>query len=178
MSDRDFSIILAVDSKWWVWKDGSMPWKLPTDLQYFRYITTQTEKQWKRNAVIMWRKTWDSLPNKFKPLDDRHNIVISRQKKLVHHNVSTMLGIEQALSFAWNRSDIDKIFIIGGANIYAQSIHHDKLQNIYLTRIEKDFDCDVFFLWMPEYFKLTQKTEQREENGIKFHYEIYERKLQ
>lgn len=172
---RDFSIIMAIDKKNGLWKDGGLPWDLKTDLKYFQDVTTESWEAWKQNAVIMGRVTWDSIPNKFRPLKNRHNIIISRKKKLVHENVSTMLWLEQALSFAGTREDIDKIFIIWWANIYSQAIHHDKLTSIYLTRIKEDFWCDTHFLWIPDYFKLTRTSKTQIENWIEFYYEIYER---
>ncbi len=59
-------------------KDGTMPWNLPGDMAYFKALTTQTRDSNKQNAVIMGRRTWDSIPAKFRPLSNRINIVLSR----------------------------------------------------------------------------------------------------
>ncbi|GBF94660.1 bifunctional dihydrofolate reductase-thymidylate synthase [Raphidocelis subcapitata] len=77
-SRRVFQIVVAVTQSWGIGKDGGMPWKLSGDLAYFRQLTSRTADPAKRNAVIMGRKTWESIPERHRPLPGRLNIVLTR----------------------------------------------------------------------------------------------------
>ena len=79
---RPFQIVVATTLERGIGLDGGMPWNLPKDMKYFKEITIKTRDSSKRNAVIMGRKTWDSIPAKFRPLANRANIIISRCVKL------------------------------------------------------------------------------------------------
>lgn len=142
-----FSIIVAVDSQFGIGKNGLLPWHLPSDLKYFKKITTQATSPAKTNAVIMGRKTWESIPPAFRPLSGRLNIVISRQAQLiVPEGVFHAKSLEEALSFLQNKkNNVGEIFVIGGAQIFQQALEHPSCQKIYLTCIEKEFLCDTFF---------------------------------
>ena len=112
---------------------GVLPWHLPEDMQLFKKLTTN-------QTVIMGRKTYDSLPPKFKPLPNRHNIIISRSMEAVKgidicHSVGA--GIEKAKSYG------QEIFIIGGASIYAQALPY--AATMYLSHVRKEYDGDTYF---------------------------------
>ncbi|KAI8415400.1 hypothetical protein FOFC_05022 [Fusarium oxysporum] len=103
------------------------------------------------NAVIMGRKTWDSIPTKFRPLKDRLNIVISRSApsklpgKVEPSEPVRVQSLELALQYARAHSDVGRIFVIGGAQIYDAALRLPEARRILLTSIERDFDCDTFF---------------------------------
>lgn len=125
---------------------GSIPWYMPVDLKHFARITTACAPG-KRNAVIMGRKTWDSLPNK--PLPKRQNIVISRtytgndlgeDKELwVCHDLNA------ALKMAWAAEDIDRTFVIGGSQLYLEALEHPQCSYVHLTEVSIDTECDTYF---------------------------------
>lgn len=71
-------VVAATKDSFGIGKDGTMPWKLPGDMAYFKALTSQTRDSKKQNAVIMGRKTWDSIPAKFRPLPGRINVILSR----------------------------------------------------------------------------------------------------
>jgi dihydrofolate reductase len=73
-----FQIVVAATRKLGIGKGGAMPWKLPGDMAYFKDLTTRTRDISKQNAVVMGRKTWESIPPKFRPLPGRVNVVLSR----------------------------------------------------------------------------------------------------
>merc|ERR1711972_1237626 len=77
MPERAISVIVATTQKGGIGKDGTIPWKLPEDMGHFKKVTTAAPHG-KINAVIMGRKTWDSIPVNFRPLPDRINVVLSR----------------------------------------------------------------------------------------------------
>lgn len=142
-----FSIIVALDSKFGIGKNGLLPWHLPQDLKHFKTITTRVSDPEKINAVIMGRKTWESIPFKFRPLPGRLNIVLSRQSALdLPGDVIRMTSLQDALNFLAKKQDaVGEVFVIGGAQIFKEAVNHPACQKIYLTQIEKEFSCDTFF---------------------------------
>jgi len=74
---KNFSVILASDEKNGIWKSWVLAWRISEDLKYFKKITTDSESD-KKNAVIMGKNTWESIPDKYKPLPSRINCILSR----------------------------------------------------------------------------------------------------
>lgn len=164
-----FSLIAAVDSKLGIGKNGHLPWRLPSDLTYYHDKTVGNGN----NAVIMGRLTWESLPQKFRPLPKRKNIVITRNPEYaLPQGVLKAENLEQALALA-EGSKPEEIFVIGGSQIFGDAILHPDCAALYLTEIEGNFACDTFFPKIPAYFKKTLKSEVHEENGIRFKFCVY-----
>lgn len=124
------SLIVAVDEKNGIGKDNQLPWHLPADLLHFKKITTGF-------PIIMGRKTFDSIG---KPLPNRRNIVISRQEELEINGVEVCHSLNNAISLCKDESEV---FIIGGAQIFEQSLN--LADSLYLTVIQNNFDADTFF---------------------------------
>jgi dihydrofolate reductase len=123
------SIVVAISENHVIGKDNKLLWHLPNDLKHFKEITTG-------HTIIMGRKTYDSVG---KPLPNRRNIIITRQNITIP-GCEVVNSIEAALALC---ADENEVFIVGGAEIYRQSI---KLTNrIYLTVVHKDFEGDSFF---------------------------------
>jgi dihydrofolate reductase len=74
------------------------------------------------------------------------------------------------------KDNIEEIFIIWGSQLYNQVLSRPDLEKIFLTKVQWDFDCDVFFDWVPDDFELESKTDITEENEIKYNFNIYSRK--
>lgn len=170
-----FSIIVAVDSKLGIGKNGLLPWHLPSDLKYFKKITTQESSAGKINAVIMGRKTWDSIPSAFRPLSQRLNVVISRQTHLpLPDGVIHAPSLDSALSLlSVKKSAVGEIFVIGGAQIFQEAVNHPFCQKIYLTRIEKEFSCDTFFPDVLQQFPQVSRKDSMLEQGISVSFLLY-----
>lgn len=130
------SLIAAVDSKNGIGLNGKMPWgHIKEDMEFFRKKTTGC-------TVIMGRCTFESLGNKTLP--DRRNIVISSTPNLVYYSRYQNLFYEFSLEDALVKLLREKeIFIIGGESIYKRAIYY--ADTIYLTHIDKDYNCDRFF---------------------------------
>lgn len=171
---KPFYIISAADDKNGIGKDGLMPWHFSGEMKHFRETTTNTTDPDKWNMVIMGSTTWESLPEKARPLKDRRNIVLARREENYQAE-----GGEVASSFddAFNKADdkVEKTFIIGGASIYAQTINNPNLVGIYLTRVHKVYDCDTFFPEIPAEFSNVEKLGEVEENGVKYEFLFYTR---
>lgn len=173
---QKFHMILAVDSKNWLWKDNTLAWKIPTDMKYFRDITSTTQDENKVNAVIMWRKTWESIPEKYRPLPDRVNCVLTRDENYQDEWCVSYSSLDECLwDFAHNPL-IESIYITGGSGIYNDCLSDDRLDKVYLTQVEWDFGCDVFFNGIPEEFEKISDSEKQEENGIEFEFQVYQKK--
>ena len=81
---RTFSVIVAAAStSMGIGKQGKLPWRLSADMAHFKDVTSTTSSALKRNAVIMGRATWESIPPRFRPLPSRLNVVLSRQPAAV-----------------------------------------------------------------------------------------------
>jgi dihydrofolate reductase len=129
------SIIVAVSDNGVIGKDNDLIWHLPADLKHFKETT-------KGHVVIMGRKNYESIPDRFRPLPGRTNIIISRNKKYDAKDCVLVSSIGEAIDKAKAIGE-KEAFIIGGGEIYRQSLTlSDK---IYLTRVHADFDGDTFF---------------------------------
>lgn len=172
---KPLAIIVAVDERDGIGKDGSIPWVLPGDMKRFKEITTRTRDTTKQNAVIMGRKTWESIPTKFRPLKNRVNIVLSRGDQESTPGLIWQKSVDDALDFADADNSVENIFIIGGDELYSQTIN--LVEEIYLTKVHAQFDCDVCFPAIPKYFSVVHKEPPIEENGIQYVFYVYEQSV-
>ena len=176
---KKFSIILAVDNENWIWKNNDLAWKINADMKYFKETTTETIDLGKVNAVIMWRKTWESIPAKFKPLPERINCIISTTIKQESTNskiddfVLYYSSLDNALEELEKKDNIENIFIIWWARLYNEALKHPNLDKIYLTEIDWIFDCDTFVDLDLENFQVESKWTIHEENSLRYRFMIY-----
>ena len=124
----NLSIIVAMSKNRVIGKDNKMPWHLSNDLKNFKKITIG-------KTIVMGRLTYDSIG---KALPERKNIVLSRN--LIDSNVLIFDNFEEVLDFT---KDEDEVFIIGGQDIYSQTI--DKVNKLYLTTIDANIEGDKYF---------------------------------
>lgn len=129
------SIIAALSENRVIGKNNDLPWHLPDDMKYFMQTT-------KGHPVIMGRKNYDSIPEKFRPLPNRTNIVVTRQKNFTAPGCLVTHSLNEALHAAASAGS-DEIFIIGGAEIYREGMH--KANKLYLTEIKGTIEGDTFF---------------------------------
>ncbi len=170
-----FNIIVAMDSNRGIGKNGRLPWHLPADLKHFKEVTTQTDDARKKNAVIMGRKTWESLPEKFRPLPERINVVLTRDKELELPE-AVFKGNHFKAIFQRLENQSGEIFVIGGGQILNQAIQYPECQRIYATHVRKNFDCDTFFPNFKKDFKESSRSPILKENSLEFFFAEYVRK--
>ena len=148
-----FDVIVACCNKNGIGKDGDLPWKLKKEIAHFKDLTTEAPAGY-RNVVIMGRNTWESIPEKFKPLPNRYNIILTSKypyltgQKFSNQNVRTYRSLQDALDVLGrikHKFKYNKIFIIGGENVYEEAIKNRYCNNIYMTKIYNTFECDRFF---------------------------------
>lgn len=176
---RAFSIIAALDSKNGIGKNGKLPWRLKGDMRHFQSMTVGHRSDGQMNSVIMGRKTWESLPEKFRPLPDRLNVIVTRQVEYpLPPNVLRAGSLDKALAILDKRTDISDVFVIGGAELYRQAIQHQACERLYITEVTGDFDCDVFFPNIPKNFKMSDSVDAAEEDGIHYRFAAYTRRTE
>ncbi|RAP36837.1 dihydrofolate reductase [Candidatus Marinamargulisbacteria bacterium SCGC AAA071-K20] len=163
---KSFSIVVAHDKNQGIGINNQLPWHLPTDMAYFKKLTTAAQKG-KRNAVIMGRKTWESIPEKYRPLEGRFNIILTRNPKYKNsESTCKASSLEEALTFC--DDSIESIFIIGGALLYKEAIVHANCLTLHVTQIDKEYNCDAFFPDYPSQFTQTQKSDTKTEKLTRF----------
>ena len=127
---------------------GDLPWpRISKDMRYFAEMTRAPNDSSIRVAVLMGRKTWDSLPSKVKPLKDRDNIIISSSSSSATNNNTNVIHINQIEQIKAFEHKYDIIWIIGGASIYEQCICSDEItvSEMYITFINACYDFDTKF---------------------------------
>lgn len=146
---QEFNVIVAYDKNRGIGKDNKLPWDIKTDIKWFKEITTRTIYPTLINVVIMGKNTWHSLPFKSRPLEKRINIIVSSTLELTDEIQKNKIIIsktfDDALAKAYEISNLDKIFVIGGEQLYKTAILHKNLGKIYAAEIDGDYDCDKFF---------------------------------
>lgn len=171
-----FDLVVACDLNRGIGKENGLPWRLPGDMKHFRDLTSTVEDPQKRNAVLMGRKTWESIPPKFRPLPNRVNVVLTHNPAYNLDPPSIVAeSIESALA-KLSHLEIEKYFIIGGAHLYEQAVHHPSCNFLYLTEIDEKFQCDVFFPSFEALFSLISTSKTHDENGIRYCFKKYQRK--
>jgi dihydrofolate reductase len=139
-------LIAAVARNGVIGKGDQLLCRLPEDLRHFANTTTG-------HPVIMGRKTWASLPPRFRPLPGRRNIVLTRQAGFDAPGAEVANSLEAAVTLL---AGVPKAFVIGGAEIYAQALAH--ADTLLLTEIERDFDGDAYFPhWDARRFRQTHR---------------------
>lgn len=161
MSMSSLSIIVATDSKLGIGVDNKLPWHLPEDLAHFKRTTSG-------HAIIMGRKTFESIG---RPLPNRRNIVVTRNREWLHAGVETVTSLDAAS----NLLNDDFAYIIGGAEIYQQSM--PLANELVVTEIQHEFSCDAFFPVINPLIWNETKREKHysEENNLHFAFVTYKK---
>lgn len=162
------SLIAAITKNHVIGKNNALPWHLPDDMKYFMQTT-------KGHHVIMGRKNYESLPEKFRPLPNRTNIVITRQRNFKAPQCMVVHSIEEGIEIARKNGEAE-LFIIGGAAIYQQAM--PQTQRMYLTEIDATLEGDTHF---PGFVKSEWREVSRrhhsadERHAYAFDFVVYER---
>jgi dihydrofolate reductase len=156
------SIIVAVSEDWGIGKDNELLWHISEDLKRFKRLTSG-------NAIIMGKKTWESLPKK--PLPNRKNIVLTDNPGEIIENAVTAYSIEDSLAKC---TPGEEIFIIGGGSIYRQFMQI--ADRLFITHVHRKAPADIYF---PEIdmkiWEVKEKDEYTSEE-IPYTYTIYRRR--
>ncbi len=163
--------IVAVAENGAIGKDNRLLWRLPNDMKFFKDHTTG-------HCVVTGRRNYESIPDKFRPLPDRTNIVVTRQENYSAPGAIVVRTIDDAIAEAKNRGE-DKLYIIGGGEIYKQTL--DKSDEILYTKVHHSFEADTFFpaldmnVWKEEW---REEHKQDEKHGFDYTFIRYARQDQ
>src|SRR3954452_23082014 len=125
------SIVVAKSRNRVIGRDGRLPWHLPADLRRFRELTSG-------NTVVMGRRTYESLPDTFRPLPKRRNIVVSANPSYACPGAELQASLRSALDVCGGEG-----FVIGGSRIYAEAL--PVADRLYVTEVDAEVEGDVFF---------------------------------
>ncbi|KAK7283510.1 hypothetical protein RIF29_13072 [Crotalaria pallida] len=177
---RNYQVVVAATQDMGIGKDGKLPWRLPSDLKFFKEITVKTSDPGKKNAVVMGRKTWESIPNAFRPLSGRLNVVLTRSGSFdiaTAENVVMCASMSSALELLASSPyslSIEKVFVIGGGQIFREALNAPECEAIHITEIQTSIECHTFMppidfnVFWPWYSSFP-----RVENNIRFSFVTY-----
>ena len=153
------TLVVAIDVQRGIGIDNALPWRLPEDLAHFKRVTTG-------HPIIMGRKTFDSIG---RPLPNRRNIVVTRNRDWRHDGVDAVGSLEQAIALAGG----EQACIIGGAQIFSESM--DLADQLIVTEIDHRFDCDTFFpaLAPGKWIETARERHHSEANGFDYSFVTY-----
>lgn len=161
-------LIVAMDQERGIGRNNDLIWHLPADMKFFRETTTG-------HIVVMGRKNWDSIPEKFRPLPNRENVILTRNAQFTAENASVFHSLESCLD--WYSVEDEKIvFIIGGGEIYRQAIALNCIDEMYITHVDAVYGADTFFPefdednWTVREILKWEKDEKNEAGFVVKHY--------
>jgi dihydrofolate reductase len=153
------ALVVAHSANRVIGRDGGLPWRLPSDMRRFRELTTG-------HAVVMGRRTYESLPGAFRPLPGRRNVVLTRDPGYRAEGAEVVADLDAALAA--------HCFVIGGGEVYAQALPH--AQRVYATEIEGELDGDTFFPPLPAgEWRCVERSERIVEHGHAYTFAIHDR---
>ncbi|XP_020524764.1 putative bifunctional dihydrofolate reductase-thymidylate synthase isoform X1 [Amborella trichopoda] len=147
---RTYQVVVAATADMGIGKDGKLPWKLPSDMKFFKDITMVTSVPLKKNAVIMGRRTWESIPLEQRPLPGRLNVVLTRSGSFdiaTAENVvmcGSMGSALELLAAPPYSLSIETVFVIGGGQILREAMNAPGCDAIHITNIETNIECATF----------------------------------
>ena len=159
------ALVAAVARGGVIGRDSEIPWRLPEDMQRFRAITMG-------NPVVMGRRTWESLPDQFRPLPGRGNVVVTRNPDWSAQGADRAGSIEDALRLL---EDERQVFVIGGGEIYAAAL--PLADELLLTEIDAEIEGDTYFPeWNRDDFDEVARERHVTAEGVLFSFVTYERR--
>lgn len=158
------ALVAAVARDGVIGKDGGLPWRLPEDLAHFREVTMG-------HPVVMGRRTWESLPERFRPLPGRRNVVVTRNARWRADGAERAASLEDALRLA---AGDERVSVVGGGELFAASL--PMADELLLTEIDLAVDGDTFFpAWDREGFEEVSREESVSADGTPLAFAAYRR---
>ena len=118
-------------------RNNDLMWHLPNDMKFFKETTVG-------HAVVMGRKNFESIPEKYRPLANRENIILTRNKAFLAENCSVLNSFQELVELKKQESDMT-LFIIGGGEIYKLALNENLIDEMLITHVNDDYGADTFF---------------------------------
>lgn len=132
----EYSLIVAVGENNEIGKNNDLLWHLPRDMKFFKDTTAG-------EVVVMGRKNWESIPERFRPLPNRENIVLTRNDGYTAEGATVIKDFNDIKNVI--KDDHKTCFIIGGAQIYDIALKEDSIREMFITHVHANFDADTYF---------------------------------
>jgi dihydrofolate reductase len=161
-------LIVAHDQERGIGRAGHLPWNIPGELRALAAITRRTTDPQRKNALIMGRATYDSLPANRRPLPDRHSVVVT-SSPIPEPGVLTAASLDAAVEAAADIPDLEDLFIFGGGRIYTQALEALIPDELIISVIDGTYDCDTFLAPIPDAYTLYESIELNHEGTRVFH---------
>lgn len=164
------ALIVAMDRERGIGKNNDLMWHLPADMRFFKETTTD-------QIVVMGRKNFESIPERFRPLPNRTNVVLTRNVQFTAPGCEIFHSLETCLEAYKNETE-KTVFIIGGGEIYKEALASEAVEEMFITHVDEVFGADTFF---PELIEgrwsksVVFEYEKDEKNGASFAVWRYER---
>jgi dihydrofolate reductase len=130
-------LIVAMDKERGIGKNNDLMWHLATDMKFFKETTSG-------QIVVMGRKNYDSIPERFRPLPNRENVVLTRNTSFQAEGCQVFHSLEDCLAFYEGETE-RTVFIIGGGEIYRQALDLKCVDEMYITHVDEVYGADTFF---------------------------------
>lgn len=158
------ALIVAMDREGGIGKNNDLMWHLPADMRFFKETTTG-------HIVVLGRKNYESIPERFRPLPNRENAVLTRNRSFKAAGCVVFHSLEDCLKHYQHETE-RTVFIIGGGEIYKQALEVNVAEELYITHIDRIYGADTFFPqldlsgWQVETIK-EQEADEKHEAGFK-----------
>jgi dihydrofolate reductase len=171
-----FACVVAADEKRGIGRNNHLPWpRLKADIAHLKRITSATREPGARNAVIMGRRTWDSIARPYRPLVDRLNVVVSRSTPALPEGVVGAGSLDEALAKSM-AAEVESVYVLGGGQLFAEAITDARCEVIYYTRILGRFDSDTQFPAFEDAFSRESVGRPHHEAGVAYQIERWRRR--
>lgn len=157
------SIIAAIDEKGGIGKNNDLLFRIPEDFERMNRLTSG-------HPIIMGRATWESLPEKRRPLPERYSIVITRNEEYLINgaregdNFAVVDSLEKGIEKARKSRGSEEIFLFGGGEIFKEALGKNLVDKLYLTIVKGDFCADTFFPDYSQFKKVVFKEKGKSKN--------------
>lgn len=131
------SLIVAMDMDRGIGKNNDLMWHLPSDMRFFKETTLG-------HIVVMGRKNYESIPEKYRPLPKRENAVLTRNESYTATDCTIFHSLEACLDY-YKSEEERTVFIIGGGEIYRQALEMDVVEEMYISHVNHSYGADTFF---------------------------------
>jgi dihydrofolate reductase len=168
--------ILAATKEGGIGYNGGLPWRIPQDLKYFNHVTTMYKRGKGINKLIMGRKTFESIPEKFRPFKNRLTLILSSTMTESPHGCEVFGDLDSCLEWIKDESPIGSVFLIGGSSLYNEYL--TRCERVFLTLVSMHVPIDTWInMDLLQHFEKNSETIEGYDSTSEYEFQILERKI-